>query len=169
VTVGTDPYLLGTHHGSPGTEITSGGHGSPNGCCCGITLGVHNDTGYVYAATEDWTGPQGYHTYLCDDNPHNHDCRPPSCGPCTQARQPVAWANPSSGVPWDVNISWEVRTDGHTRFQVVDPKDTHGNVILPGNNRGGHCSASDPTRIRADDSNNTSFGPHDGLRVYSVT
>ena len=64
-----------------------------------------------HAATEDWTGPKGKHTYLCDDSPHNSDCHPP-CGPYTQAGQPIAGFNPGSGVPWDLNLSWEVTTDG---------------------------------------------------------
>ena len=61
--------------GRPDTEITSGGPGSfhkdrdhPQDACCGISIGVHNTDGTVYVATEDWTGPSGDHTYLCDDS-----------------------------------------------------------------------------------------------------
>ena len=61
--------------GRPDTQITSGGPGSfhkdrhhPQDACCGITIGVHNTDGTVYVATEDWTGPSGDHTYLCDDS-----------------------------------------------------------------------------------------------------
>jgi len=71
VTVGTNPQQSGSGHGSPGTEITSGGPGSSHGLCCGVTIGVHNDSGYVFAATEDWGSEgskHGYHKYLCDDS-----------------------------------------------------------------------------------------------------
>jgi hypothetical protein len=34
----------GKGHGSAGTEITAGGPGSEPGLCCGLTMGVHNDS-----------------------------------------------------------------------------------------------------------------------------
>jgi len=181
----------GKGHGSAGTEITSGGPGSDPGCCCGITLGVHNDSGYVYAATEDWTGPSGKHVYICDDDPNNHDNKG---GPCTQTKQQIPGYNPKSGQPWNLNLTWEVKTDGQQQaaytgsvngvsWSVVDPRrdgtfGPNGNnsspVILPGQYLS-KCSAKkggvagDPTRIRADGSNKTTFGPHDGLGVYSLS
>ncbi|MGB8934904.1 MAG: hypothetical protein WCC17_07345 [Candidatus Nitrosopolaris sp.] len=142
--------------GRPDTGITSGGPGSfhkdrdnPQDACCGITIGVHNTDGTVYVATEDWTGPSGDHTYLCDDSMY----APPverGVPPCS-----TRGYSPFPGlVPFDsktgkgglygmqVPIEWHVKHVGNdvhyigvvNHKQVVDypnPKQyrTHGPVI----------------------------------------
>jgi len=67
----------GKGHGSADTEITAGGPGN----CCGLTIGVHNDTGYIYSATEDWTDSPK-EKYPRSDSPK--DQRSEHVGPCTQ-------------------------------------------------------------------------------------
>ncbi|MFZ0514389.1 MAG: hypothetical protein WAM14_22485, partial [Candidatus Nitrosopolaris sp.] len=85
-------------------EITSGGQGSSDGCCCGVTLGVHGPTGdgagYVYAKTEDW-GPlggkkHGYAKYLCDDSGKNH------VGPCNNPPQRANLSGKTVHLMWQV-------------------------------------------------------------------
>jgi hypothetical protein len=110
VVVGTNPKQSGTGHGSPTTEITSGGPGSADGNCCGITLGVKNDQGTVFAATEDWTAEgrsNGEHKYLCDDSLHPQKCNGVPVPPCTTRGARVAGTN-KDGSLWGqrVNISW---------------------------------------------------------------
>jgi hypothetical protein len=54
--------------GQPDTEITSGGPGSEDDNCCGITTGIKADTKYFFIATEDWTEPafsHGKQTFFC--------------------------------------------------------------------------------------------------------
>ncbi|MGB6594948.1 MAG: hypothetical protein WBE68_25890, partial [Candidatus Nitrosopolaris sp.] len=58
--------------GGAGIEITTGGPGSEDDNCCGITTGIKADNKYFFIATEDWRsglGINGKHTYLCSDNP----------------------------------------------------------------------------------------------------
>lgn len=165
---------IAKHHGSPTTEITSGGPGSDPGCCCGVTIGVKNDSGTVFAATEDWGAP-GDHVYICDDSQHAEKGIPP----CTQARQPVAGAN-KDGNLWNrsVHVVWQVAPGGdgdwyysgsvnNTPVGPFKAYDQNGNKIYPGNNLGGHCNAKDPSRIRVDGAGtNVQFGP--GLAVYPL-
>jgi hypothetical protein len=91
----------------PDTEITSGGPGSTGRDCCGISIGVHNRNGYIYAATEDWSGPSGKATYLCDDDPHSR------AKPCTQKGVAApGLGNGAYGQP--LNLQWYVsHSSGH--------------------------------------------------------
>jgi hypothetical protein len=156
-------------HGSPGTEITSGGPGSKGRNCCGITMGVHNDDGYVFSATEDWTISNSKHSYICDDSPH----REKGIKPCTPNPRPVFDPNQNEK---KIDLDWQVRTDGKsatytgtingTTWSVpgIDPKD--GSAILPGRPHGSVTKAGDPTRLRADGTNDMDF--NGDPQIYSL-
>jgi len=62
-------------------------------------------TRLVFSATEDWSGPQGKHTYLCSDDPRDHEAP----RKCTSSQQPVF--DPKA-YDKTISLDWQVRTDG---------------------------------------------------------
>jgi hypothetical protein len=140
------------------TSITSGGPGSTDANCCGITVGVNNDTGIVFIATEDWSGPSGKKTVLCGDGKPN----------CTgDDGTPITGLGEDGLYGQDISLEWHYRNqDGNhiytgiangKTFSYTNPKDTHGNPIIPQHYIHGEPSG-DPTRFRIDGSMNSTLG-----------
>ena len=146
--------------GTPNTEITSGGPGSREGNCCGITVGVHNDDGTPYIATEDWTGPSGEHTYLCDDSGRN------GVGPCVSPTGSGPIPGGKNGIYGQtVNLQWHVQRVGNNvtytgvanskQFSVTNPTQfgtKGGSIIYPQQfiHVGKKGAAPDSSRLRVD-------------------
>lgn len=146
--------------GTPNTEITSGGPGSREGNCCGITVGVHNDDGTPFIATEDWTRPSGKHTYLCDDSGKNgvKPCASPTgSGPIPGGKNGIYGQT--------VNLQWHVQRVGDhvtykgvangKQFSITNPKQfgtKGGSIIYPQQfiHVGKNGAAPDSSRLRVD-------------------
>jgi hypothetical protein len=151
------------HGGSLQTEITSGGPVSNKGECCAISIGVNDEDGTVYAATEDWEHSQvkGYKTYLCSDSPHDNKDQFGTIPPCTQKGASIA----PGGVKGQIKLEWYVsHGDGHVYYDgwvgdqhvvhLTDPKAlrTSGKVIDPAR------QSKNGARARSDGSMDTDMG-----------
>jgi hypothetical protein len=150
-------------HGGAGIEITSGGPGSENGNCCGVTVMIKED-GYFKIATEDWTGPSGKHQYLCSDKPGSSESHL-GCGAngAKQGKQSTQLFN-NPGIPFSWHVDYTTypghivycgRLDGKAGCgpgyigQVTDPR-THGQKLIANRFIQADNPTSDGTRIRGD-------------------
>lgn len=161
-------------------EITSGGPGSSDGCCCGVTLGVHGPSGdgagYVYAKTEDWGHlggkKHGYAKYLCDDSGHN------GVGPCNNPPQRANVSGKTVHLMWQVqNVNGGAKYIGSVNGVPIDnpvlfnPTSFDGKPILPGiPNEPCRKHPNDPTRVRVDGAGtNVTFNSGHGLKVTPLS
>lgn len=158
VGLGGPSKMPGGKGNNPYTEITSGGPGSFHGACCGFTLGVRNNDGFVHMESEDWTHGGTTGQVYCDDHSGNP-------APCTESRASVSGGKPLYGQ--SVRIQW-VKQGGRYGGIVTGPSGSTGLVWAPGNPQIGVISgniAKDSSRVRTDAAGmNVSFN----AKVYTL-
>jgi hypothetical protein len=145
VHLGGPSQMPGGGGSNPYTEITSGGPGSYQGACCGFTLGVRNNDGYMHMESEGWIGGKTTNEVYCDDKTGKPR-------PCTQSRQSVTGGGPLYGQT--VRLQW-VKQGGRYGGIITGPNGSTGLAWAPGNPRigilsGGRGVAKDASRVRTD-------------------